>query len=360
MSVQEAARDLRYEWFFELLSNKQYATAKWILTAHHADDNVETILMNFFRGTGLHGMTGIPVEGSIGSFSLQTFFVLRPLLPFFKNELLDFAKENQLEFVEDSSNLSSKYTRNYFRNEIIPAISKVYPQTKENLVDNINRFKEIEKLYKISTGEIIKKVCRQKDEEIHIPIKQLIGYESKALIYEIISRYGFSEKQVVEVLKLAEGDSGSYIDSAHDHFRIIKHRHWFIITPILSQYAENIIIDEKNSKINFSGGTVVLEKTGNQQPVTTNYTACLDAKEITFPLLLRKWKTGDYFYPLGMRKKKKLARFFIDQKLSKTQKEKVWVIEMNKKIIWVVGYRIDDRFKITPATTKVLKMTLHI
>lgn len=350
LSIQEAARKLRYEWFSELITPGSGLPAPdYLLTAHHADDNNETLLMNFFRGTGLHGLTGIPVKAG---------HIRRPLLTFSKDELMVFAKESKLDFVEDSSNLSSKYTRNYFRNEIIPAICKVYPQVKENLQDNIERFKEIEKLYKVSVGEIRKKLCKQKGNEIHIPVKQLMGYKSKALIYDIIADYGFSEKQVDEVVKLAESESGKYISPPDTAYRIIKHRHWFIISPVIAVESENIIIEEGEKQIQFAGGTLQIEITGDQEPVTSNYTACLDAKEIRFPLLLRKWKAGDYFYPLGMKKKKKLARFFIDQKLSKTDKEKIWVLEMNSKIIWVVGHRIDDRVKITAATKKVLKINL--
>jgi tRNA(Ile)-lysidine synthase len=379
LSIQEAARDLRYEWFFTIVQEQMKQPKEagagtnkpvsgWhareqrfhVLTAHHADDNTETVVMNFFRGTGLHGLTGIPMTGEqAGRWTLHAFFLRRPLLPFFKEELLQFARENNLEFVEDSSNQSSKYTRNFFRNEIIPAIGKVYPQVKENLLDNINRFREIERLYKISVREITKKLCRQKGDEIHIPVRQLVAYNNRALVYEIISAYGFSEKQVDEVLKLAGGDSSSYIDSPATGFRIIKHRHWFIITSSVSPLAENIIIKEKTASIPFTEGILRIKTSGDQHPVSDDHIACLDAKEIRFPLLLRKWKTGDYFYPLGMKKKKKLARFFIDQKLSKTAKEKTWVIEMDKKIIWVVGMRIDERFKITKDTGPVLQISFH-
>lgn len=372
ISIQEAARDLRYSWFLDIwlgrlfvsdepVNEKKIPVPGWhvpayrhfVLTAHHADDNIETVLMNFFRGTGLHGLTGIPVSGASGVFD----YIRRPLLIFTKDELIRFANENKLDFVEDSSNLSSKYTRNFFRNEIIPAISKVYPQVRENLLDNINRFKEIEKLYRLSVSAIKKKLCKEKGDEIHIPIKQLMGYNNRALVYEIIADHGFSEKQVDEVFKLAGSESGRYIESSSK--RIIRHRHWFIISPVLSVISENIIIEETTARINFTGGMLKLEKISNLQPPTSNNIACLDAKHIQFPLLLRRWKPGDYFYPLGMQKKKKLARFFIDQKLSKTDKEKIWVIEMNKKIIWVVGHRIDDRFKITPATQSALMIRIE-
>ncbi|HEU4858992.1 MAG TPA: tRNA lysidine(34) synthetase TilS [Chitinophagaceae bacterium] len=365
MSIQEAARVLRYEWFDELVQSSelrvrsQHAELQTpgsrplthLLTAHHADDNAETVLMNFCRGTGLHGLTGIPV--SYGH-------IKRPLLIFSKDELMQFAKENKLDFVEDSSNLSSKYTRNLFRNEIIPAISKVYPQVNENLNDNINRFKEIEKLYKLAVGDIKKKLVKEKGSEWHIPVKQLISYNNRALIYDIIADFGFNEKQIDEVIKLAESESGKYIESPTFNYRIIRHRHWFIVSPVNSAGSAMIIIEEKNKTLQFEEGKIEIERlqTSNFKPQTSNNIACLDAKEINFPLILRKWKTGDYFYPLGMKKKKKLSRFFIDQKLSKTGKEKTWVLEMDKKIVWVVGHRIDERFKITDRTKQVLQIAL--
>jgi tRNA(Ile)-lysidine synthase len=357
LSTQEAARDLRYNWFAELVGSQESGvkTRNLLLTAHHADDNNETVLMNFFRGTGLHGLTGIPASIN---------YVRRPLLDFSKEELVAFAKENKLEFVEDFSNQSSKYTRNFIRNEIIPAISKVYPQVKENLQDNVKRFKNIEKLYQFSVNELKKKLCRQKGNEIHIPVKQLMGYDNTALIYEIISAYGFNEKQVDEVIKLAASDSGKYIQSPDNNYRIIKHRHWFIISPVTATESATIIIEQNDKSINFSLGRLSIETTSNLsfdklRIQTSNEAALLDAKDIKFPLLLRKWKTGDYFYPLGMKKKKKLNRFLIDQKLSLSDKENVWVIESDQRIIWVVGYRIDERFKITDKTKSIIAISLE-
>ncbi len=363
--IQEAARELRYEWFKELVGqlslvnsdinnthNSQFII-HYVLTAHHADDNIETVLMSFCRGTGLHGLEGIPVAHD---------YIRRPLLGFWKKELIEFAKQNKLEFVEDSSNLSPKYTRNLFRNEIIPLITKVYPQVKENLQDNINRFKEIGKLYSISAGELKKKFLKIKNDEVHIPIKQLMSYKSRALIFEIILDYGFTEKQIDEVIKLAESESGKFIQSPTEPVRIIKFRNWFIVSTDKPSHAETIVIDEETKQLEIGNGKLKIENISRASDFrlpTSDFIACLDAKEITFPLILRKWKEGDYFYPLGMRKKKKLARFFIDQKLPKTDREKIRVLEMNKKIIWVVGLRVDDRFKLTDKTKKILKISLE-
>lgn len=352
LSVQEAARNLRYDWFADLVKDHTVSAAGrsvYLLTAHHRDDNIETLLMYFFRGTGLHGLTGIPAK---------TGHIRRPLLMFSKEQLLVFASENKLSWVEDSSNLSSRYTRNYFRNELLPALEKVYPQVKENLGDTIGRFIEIEKLYDLSVAQIRNRLCKKKGQEIHIPVKQLMGYQNRALIYEIIADYGFTEKQVEEVIKLSHSETGRYIQVPENKYRIIRHRHWFIISPVEAASAENIILTEKDKAVTFELGTLSLSLTGNKEPVTDRNTARLDCREITFPLLLRKWKTGDYFYPLGMKKKKKIARYLIDQKLSKTDKEKIWVVESEKRIIWVVGHRIDERYKIKEGTRSVLSLSL--
>ncbi|MBK5272933.1 MAG: hypothetical protein JJE22_18185 [Bacteroidia bacterium] len=202
-----------------------------------------------------------------------------------------------------------------------------------------------------------------------------MAYQSKALVFEIISEYGFTEKQVDEVIKLTESESGRFVQSPLKPVRIIKFRNWLIVSTDKPSDAEIIVIEEGVSNLELGIGNLQIEilpdfyKESNvdklQIPNATHI-ACLDLNEIHFPLLLRKWKQGDYFYPLGMKNlpagrqgKKKLARFFIDQKFSKTQKENAWVIEMNKKIIWIVGHRIDERFKITNKTKSILKITIR-
>jgi tRNA(Ile)-lysidine synthase len=352
IGIQEAARNLRYEWFKELseLQATNYKLQTKVVTAHHADDNIETLLMNFFKGTGINGLQGIlPNQNKI----------VRPLLFARKKEIKQFAEENSLSFVEDSSNASDKYTRNYFRNQLIPSIQKVFPQAEENLLNSIERFKEIETLYQQAILLHKKKFIEIKGEEIHIPVLKLLKSEPlSTIVYEIIKDYGFNSNQTDEVIKLLNSDSGKYIKSSSH--RILKNRKWIIISPVDTTVAENILIEESNKKIDFAAGTLKFEKLSiiNYQLSTSNSVAMIDAAEMKFPLLLRKWKQGDYFYPLGMKKKKKLSRFFIDQKLSLTEKENIWVVEANKKIIWVVGKRIDDRFKITPSTKNILKISL--
>jgi tRNA(Ile)-lysidine synthase len=338
--TQEAARDLRYEWFNEL------ANGKWILTAHHAGDNIETLLMNFFKGTGVNGLHGIlPKQGKI----------IRPLLFAQKAELKKFAEENKLEFVEDSSNASDKYTRNYFRNQLIPDLQKVFLQVENNLLDNLQRFKEIEQLYQQSIELHKKKLLEQKGVEVHIPVLKLLKAEPlSTIVYEIIKEFGFTSYQATDIIALLQSETGKFIQSSSH--RIIKNRNWLIISPNQTFGAENILIEKADKKIEFTNGILEFKEVPNVQysMLNSQLVAQLDAYEIRFPLLLRKWKQGDYFYPLGMNKKKKLSRFFIDQKLSMTEKENVWVIEMDKKIAWIVGFRIDNRFKITDKTKNIL------
>jgi len=349
LSIQVAARELRYQWFQELVDS---SVASHVVTAHHANDNIETMLMNFFKGTGINGLKAIlPKQGNI----------IRPLLFAKKEELLIFARDYKLEFVEDSSNASDKYTRNYFRNHLFPDLQKIFPQVEENLAGNLQRFREIEELYKQSILLHKKRLVEQKRNEFHIPVLKLQKTTPlSTVVYEIIKDFGFTAHQTDECIALLQSETGKYILSPTH--RIIKNRNWLIISPNETAEAANILIEEEG-KIVFVPGELEIKslpQTTNLKPQTSNNIAQLDAGQIKFPLLLRKWKTGDYFYPLGMDKKKKISRFLIDQKLSLPQKENTWVIEMNKKIIWVIGLRIDNRFRITGSTKNILQISfLH-
>ncbi len=345
-SVEETARDLRYKWFENLSIEHGY---NYVVTAHHANDNIETVLMNFFRGTGIKGLHGIlPKQNKI----------VRPLLFANKKELSAFAAENRLDFVVDHTNAQNDFTRNYFRNELIPAIKKVFPGAEENVLNNITRFGEAEQLYNQAIELHKKKLLEYKGNEIHIPVLKLQqAAPLHTIIYEIVKDYNFTALQTADVVSLLKSESGKYIQSSTH--RIIRNRKWLIISPNQTIAVQNILIEETDERVTFESGVLQMEKLSQLPSVSIHPSiAQLDAAEIKFPMLLRKWKTGDYFYPLGMQKKKKLSRFFIDQKLSLTQKENVWVIESNKKILWVVGMRIDDRFKITASTKNIIQFTI--
>ncbi len=342
LSIQEAARDLRYNWFNKLLQENDFS---FLLTAHHLDDSIETSMMNFFKGTGIAGLRGIlPRQGKI----------IRPLLFAGKQELQDYAVNQSLQWVEDSSNEFDKYTRNYFRHQVIPFIQKIYPGAEKNLAQNLARFRDTELLYQQAIEGHKKKLLTVKENEVHIPVLKLQQVVPlTTVLYEIIREFGFSSSQTNEVAALLQSDSGRYVQSLTH--RIIRNRAWLIIVPVKTEEASVIPI-EKTGQYDFPGGSLELLPAKDGKPETDMNIACLDAASIRFPLILRPWKTGDYFYPLGMTKKKKLARFFIDQKLSLPEKENTWVLEMDKKIIWIVGRRIDDRFKIKETTKEILRI----
>ena len=350
VSIQVAARELRYAWFAALQA-EQALQPCYLLTAHQANDQVETVLMNLSRGTGIEGLTGIPAF-------VPSKKMIRPLLFAKRDAILAYAQEKGLQWREDASNISDKYSRNYFRHHIIPALQQVYAQAEENILGTVEHLQEAATLYKQAVDIHKKKLLEYKGEEVHIPVLKLKKtVPLKTVLWEIIGAYGFKAAQTDEIIKLMGAENGSYVASSSH--QIIKNRAWLIIAPAKTEAAAHVVIEERDTKIPFGTGTIILHQSDDlpKNIPTENNVACIDATLVQFPMLLRKWKQGDYFYPLGMQKKKKVSRFLIDLKLSKTEKENVWVLEMNKKIVWVVGYRIDHRFRLTGATSKMMQLT---
>ncbi|HYK45813.1 MAG TPA: tRNA lysidine(34) synthetase TilS, partial [Parafilimonas sp.] len=282
LSIQEAARELRYTWFFELItSNLKPQTSNFVLTAHHADDNIETMLMFFFRGTGIHGLTGIPVYDKKRK-------LIRPLLFAAREDILAYANDNNLKWVEDSSNTSDKYTRNFFRNELLPAIGTHFPQAKDNLQRNISRFADAAELYRQAIQLQKKKLLEIKGNEVHIPVLKLQRAEPlDTIIWEIIREYGFHAHQVPEIKKLFTAENSSYVQSTSH--RIIRNRKWLIIAPNAATEADLILIEADTKAIELNNGTLSLEvittsngqaQTSNFKHQTSNLSAHLDAKLI--------------------------------------------------------------------------------
>jgi tRNA(Ile)-lysidine synthase len=360
ISIQVAARELRYEWFKEILEKKdqpvlqggiihEQAPFQFIVTAHHRDDNIETVLMNFCKGTGIRGLKGmLPRQDKI----------VRPLLFAAKEEILVFAQNHQLSWIEDSSNEEIKYTRNYFRKVVIPAIEKIYPHVQENVANSINRFQDTADLYNQAVARHKKRLLETKGNMVQVPVLKLLKSSPRhTLIYEIIKNFGFTPQQVAEVEKLLTSESGKYCASSTH--RILRNRAWLLITSLEASDEQVALLDKEDASTFFDQKVLQLNwlKDSEIKISTNNSLAVLDASEIRFPLIIRKWKAGDYFYPLGMKKKKKLSRFFIDQRLSLVEKEKVWVVESSKKIVWVIGLRIDDRFKVTDTTRQAIQLS---
>jgi len=346
VSIQEAARTIRYEWFDELVEQHHFSA---LLLGHHADDSIETTLMNFFRGTGVKGLTGIPVRN--GSR-------FRPLLSFRRAELLDYARMNGLQWVEDSSNAGSDYTRNFFRNELLPRIREVFPSAEENLLRNISRFTSVNDYIERHVKKDLDAMLEKKGEEWRLPVRKFKKLGHDILLYELVKPFGFGEKQLGDIKSLLDATNGKFIES--QHYQLVKHGLWLYISPRIKE--EGLFLIEEDQQAISNNEFELLISKALVEGVTIDPSAAvaqLDASDIRYPLVLRRWKAGDYFYPLGLRKKKKIARFLIDSKVPKHRKEKLWVLESDKRIIWVVGMRIDDRFKITPATSSLLLITMQ-
>lgn len=336
-SIQEAARELRYAWFEEMRAKDPQQPA-WILTAHQQDDNYETSLYHFVLGTGIHGVRGIlPKQQKI----------IRPLLWASRSELLDYALQNNLEWVEDSSNATEKYTRNYLRHQIIPALERVHPGVRENLTANLERFRETEMIYNEAIHRYRDKWMLARGVEYHLPVLAIKKTAArKTILYELLKGYQFYASQLEDILSLLDAENGRYVSS--ETHRVIKNRNWLILAPINSHMTSPCWIDGPG-QWQLPGGLLQIRKR-DQLParwINDPNRSIVPAASLSFPLQCRQWKTGDYFYPFGLRKKKKLARFFIDQKLSTTQKEQQWVLESAGKIIWLPGLRLDDRFRCT-------------
>ena len=348
-SIQEAARTLRYDWFAQVVraAGKQAV----LLTAHQSDDNAETLLMNLLRGTGLRGLTGIPPVND---------YIRRPLLQVSRADINQYVIEHGLAFVEDSSNQSTDYTRNQLRLEVMPLLRKIYPQVDRTLLQNIERFGSAYSIYQNAAKRWMRKYVQRDKEGQRVSVALLLESENRAMIHEWLSPYGFTEKQEFELIRMGESESGRWIDSADGTHRVVKHRKHFILSPISSVQAVDQWIEARQSNVMFVGGQLSIDELKGQPKELDAgaQVALVDATALSFPLLLRPWRAGDYFYPLGLNKKKKIARFLIDQKLSKVEKEKVWVIESAGRIVWVVGQRIDHRFRISESSRSVLKIEL--
>ena len=354
IATQEAARILRYDWFEELMTEIRNSpiTSKrrvLLLTAHHGSDQVETVIFNFLRGTGIRGLAGI---------SAKRENIRRPLLFATKDEILQYAALHQVEYREDASNSTLDYSRNFIRNEMLPAAEKMFPSVKNNLLNSAARFRDAGILYEEIVSKKIKSLVEIGDTETRIPVLKLQKMAAgKTIFHELLSGFNFTAGQEGEAWKLLEAETGKYVQSASH--RILKNRKWLIISPIAASAKKILLIEEADDKILFDEGEITIKrKPAGSAPDKDPLKAYVDLHAVSFPLLLRPWKQGDYFYPFGMQKKKKLSRFFIDQKLSLSQKEKIWVIESDKKIIWIVGQRIDDRVKISPQTREIIQFTL--
>jgi len=343
VSIQMAARTLRYDWLEEV---REKHKCTFVATAHHKDDEIETVLMNLVKGTGIAGLHGIAPK--IGK-------IIRPMLFTDKNSIREFAQKHQLKYREEASNESNKYERNKIRQQVIPILQEINPSFNTSFIDNISKFKEVELLYDQGIAEAKKKLLDHKNEETFIPIRKLLKFiPVKTILYELLKEYNFNISQVEQILLSLDKESGK-IFSSKTH-TLIKDRRFLIISP---QNAENIsrtLIDAEQKGIRIKDLHLKISINDPKNfTIPKSETYCsMDNDLLKFPLTLRRWEKGDYFYPFGMKKKKKkISDFFIDQKLSIPQKNNTWILCSGKRIAWIVGLRMDERFKVSEKTKKI-------
>lgn len=344
LSTQIAARELRYNWFYELLATENY---DYILTAHNADDTLETFLINFSRGTGLDGLTGIPAINDK---------TIRPLLPFSREVIEKYAHKNLIKWREDSSNASDSYLRNRIRHHLVPVFKALNPNFLNSFQETNNYLSQAKSLVDDAALLVYQKVVSEGENQKKINLKELLKLPNyKAYLYQWLKPFGFTSWE--DIYDLVESQSGKQIYSAK--FRLIKNRDFLLISPKKEVIINELIFIDKNQKeVNFP--VKLSFCCGSDSSDVSNSVIFVDENKLQFPLLLRKWKKGDVFQPMGMKgKSKKVSKFFKDEKLSLLDKENSWLLCSDNQIVWVIGLRQDERFKIDTTTKYSLQIRFH-
>jgi tRNA(Ile)-lysidine synthase len=342
LSIQLAARELRYQWFEEIRVANNYSKTA---TGHHLNDSFETFVINLSRGSGLKGLLGIPE---------QTDTLLRPLLPFSRRMILNHAQKHQLEWREDSSNATLDYLRNQLRHDVIPELIKVQPQFLDGFKTSLLNLNSTSLVFDQLVNDFKEKYFFIDKELIYISNESLISIQSNdSLWYELFRAYGFPDLESLKSLVSAQ--SGKFLES--DTHRILKDRDHLIISVKKElDKSKSYFVLEDTQEI-----TVPLNLKFEQNNLVNspnNEIAFLKFDKIKFPLKIRKWEEGDHFFPSGMKGKKLISKFFKDQKFSKIQKENQWLLCSENQIIWVIGHRCDERYISPSAYKKNLKITL--
>ena len=345
-SIQMAARELRYDWFKELAEQLKF---DYILTAHHADDNLETFLINFTRGTGLNGLTGIPVVNDI---------VVRPLLQFSREQIKAYAKNENILWRDDSSNSSRKYLRNKLRHEVVPILKQINPNVLDSFQNTIENLNDTAEIVADSLVAFANRAITTIDESgISYKISEFKKFNNpKSYLFEMFKDYGFTEWNDIE--DLLDAQSGKLVLS--NTHRLIKHREYLILTELKSNNNLVVTLSEvevQKGSLETPCGILSFEDVEGVFDASKNV-IFIDKEKLKFPLELRLWKEGDFFHPSGMTGKKKISKYLKDEKLSLVEKENTWVLTSEDQIIWVVGKRSDERFKVTEKTKQILKVEL--
>ncbi|MFN0276871.1 MAG: tRNA lysidine(34) synthetase TilS [Chitinophagales bacterium] len=358
LSLEEAARNLRYSWLEETRKTFHYA---YIATAHHLNDSIETILLNLTKGTGIRGLQGIPSKNQN---------IIRPLLFSEKEEIKQFCEEHKLTYRTDTTNQSDDFQRNKIRNHVIPVLKEINPALEQTFAKNIRHFTQTNAIFREAADKKIKKIVQHRKDATYIPINTLKNLLASATyLFEILNKFGFNEYQSVEIHENLSGSGKQFFSNTH---RVIIDRNFLIVTSLHSEESKHIIIE--------SGNTIIKTKYFNLHFEYSNFhpgmqfnpsgeIAYFDADKISFPLTLRVWKKGDYMYPFGLYKKnstektkkpakKKISDLLTDIKIDLYEKENTFVLLEGDRICWLLKHRQDERFRLSPTTRKLLKIKM--
>ena len=348
ISIQMAARELRYTWFEDLLKKESF---DYLITGHHLDDNLETFLINFSRGTGLDGLTGIPTVNNN---------IIRPLLPFNRIEIENYANNNKILWREDLSNTETRYLRNKLRHDIIPLSKELNPNFMDSFTKTVENLKASKQIVSDRITAIKNQIIIEENGILKFNIAKLRSLNNtQSYLFELLKIYGFTAWN--DIMSLLSAQSGKQVYSKTH--RIIKDRDFLLLSKISkNELDKEFKINKFDDKLGIHRFEIEIKNISKQYFENKNIVSknrqivYIDKSLLKFPLKVRKWQNGDYFYPLGMEGKKKLSKYFKEIKLSLFEKENIWLICSEDKIVWVINYRLDNRFKITDITQNILKI----
>ncbi|MCG2461985.1 tRNA lysidine(34) synthetase TilS [Flavobacteriaceae bacterium F89] len=342
VSIEMAARELRYTWFDKIMGEGQLGT---LVTAHHADDNLETFLINLSRGTGIDGLLGIPEKKDK---------IIRPLLQFSREQIMEFAEEEGIVWREDKSNLDTIHLRNKIRHQIVPILKELHPTFLRN-------FKNTQEYLSQSAGiasdriEYLKtKLFQKEGGVVKVRIDSLMALNPVgAYLHSLFKNYGFTEWN--DVAGLLTANSGKEVRS--NTHRLVKDRAHLLLQAIKQRTDFEFKIPEGENLLK-EPISISLETVPTMGETSKN-SIFVDKDLLNFPLIVRKWRKGDWFRPFGMKGVKKVSKFFKDEKMDLIAKEEQWLLISGEDIVWIIGRRGDDRFRITEDTRQILKIGLH-
>lgn len=344
LSTQLSARKLRYDWFEELRHEHEFDC---IFTAHHVNDSLETFLINTIRGTGLEGLTGIPEQN--GS-------IIRPLLPFSRKEILAYAKSEDIAWREDSTNASVKYERNKIRHQVIPIFEDENPHLLSSFVKTQQHLQDASDLLEEYNVLLFEEIVTDVAGDLYFNIQKIREKSNpKAVLYQLLKNYGFTAWE--DIYRLLSSQSGKVVFSPSH--RLLKNREELILTKIPDENndPQEIEITETDAEIVFPLGKLIFTTAHSFEKSNVNQ-IYVDKSLVNFPLKLRRWKESDYFRPFGMKGKKKISSYLKDEKFSLVEKEKVWLLISEGKVVWIIGHRADERFKVKPSISNIMKIEL--